>query len=133
MTGKFPWGAFGPVQRFFCPRRLPRALLDASWGRSCAKPGANSETKGLGIDLGVHFGSKNDDCWMLYRLPSMCGSYHVVGLFSLLLFSFISVFCGRARKRPKGQIRHTLRAKTCFFKVRACAGFAARTTTDGQK
>ena len=49
------------------------------------------------------------------------------------LFSFIYVFFGRARKRPKGQIRHTLRAKTCFFKVHACAGFAARTTTDGQK
>ena len=68
-----------------------------------------------------------------FRLRSICGVYRVFCMSSLLLFSFISAFFGRARKRPKGQIRHTLRAKTCFFKVRACAGFAARTTTDGQK
>ena len=74
------------------------------------------------------FGTKND------VFPS---STHIRCLwrflmFSLLLFSFISACFGRARKRPKGQIRHTLRAKPYFFKVHACAGFAARTTTDGQ-
>ena len=35
-------------------------------------------------------------------------------LCSLLFLSFISALFGRARKRPKGQIRHPLRAKTCF-------------------
>ena len=56
-----------------------------------------------------------------------------LGLLSVLLFISFSVFCGRARKRPKSEIRHTLHAKTSFFKVRARAGAAPRTTTDGPK
>ena len=38
---------------FFRPRRLPRAILDTSWGQSGAKLGPKSETKGLGSDLGA--------------------------------------------------------------------------------
>ena len=34
-------------------------------------------------------------------------------------------------KSPKSEIRHTLHAKTCVFKVSALAGAAPRTTTDG--
>ena len=43
----------GASNLFFRPRRLPRAILDASCDRSCAKPGAKSETKRLGTDLGA--------------------------------------------------------------------------------
>ena len=33
-VGKFAWGGFGRAHSFvFRPRRLPRALLDASWGQ----------------------------------------------------------------------------------------------------
>ena len=126
MTGKLFLAALGALlgrsKASKAPTRAPRARQEAS----------RDEKETPGVDLGRHFGSKNDGFWRLFRLPSMCGSYRVFGLFSLHLFSFIYVFFGRARKRPKGQIRHTLRAKTCFFKVHACAGFAARTTTDGQ-
>ena len=108
MAGKLFLAALGALlgcsKASKAPTRAPRAREEAP----------RDERDTPGVDLGRHFGSKNDDFGMLFRLPSMCGSYSVVGLFSLLFFSFISVFFGRARKRPKGQIRHSLRAKTCF-------------------
>ena len=62
-----------------------------------------------------------------------CACPCFLGLLSVLLFISFLVFCVRARKRPKSEIRHTLHAKTSFFKVRARAGAAPRTTTDGPK
>ena len=51
----------------------------------------------------------------------------------MLFFVSFSVFSGRARKTPKTEIRHTLHAKTWFFKVRARAAAAPRTTTNRSK
>ena len=127
MAGKLFLAALGALlgrsKASKAPTRAPRARQETS----------RDEKETPGVDFGRHFGSKNDDCWRFVRLPSMCGMYRVFCLCSLLLFSFISALFGRARKRPKGQIRHTLHAKTCFFKVRARAGAAPRTTTDGPK
>ena len=45
-------------------------------------------------------------------------------------FISFSVFFGRARKSPKCENRHTLQAKTCFFKIRAGTGLATGKATD---
>ena len=89
----------GASKAFFSrPRRLARALLDASWGRSCAKPGAKSETKGPGIDFGSHFGSQNDVCCEMLGVSAACVFFCVVGLDYSKVFFLFPWFAPCARK-----------------------------------
>ena len=81
-----------------------------------------------GVDFWSHFSSQNHHFGLLFLLFARACFLPFCDCFQCR-FSAHFLFCGRARKRPKSEIRHTLHAKTCFFKVRAVAGAAPRTTT----
>ena len=70
----------GASNVFFAPRRLPRALLDASWGRSCAKPDAKTEKEGPGIDFGSHFGYQCVAFLVILGVSAACVVSYVFGL-----------------------------------------------------
>ena len=112
------------------------AFLGRSWsffGRSLLLLGASCGAGGLrqasGVDFRCHVGSILDHFGCFIKLCLGCIVRSVFRLFSMLFFLLFQVFWAARETRPKSENRHTLRTKTCFFKVRARARAGARETT----
>ena len=141
LGGRLPGG---PILRPGKSRKSLSAALGAflgrSWsffGRSLLLLGASCGAGGLrqasGVDFRCHVGSILDHFGCFFKLCLGCIVRCVFRLFSVLFFLLFQVFWAARETRPKSENRHTLHAKTCFFKVRARARAGARETTEGQK
>ena len=114
---------------FWSPRGHPSDF----WHHLAANLVPKRPPTASGVDFGSHFGSKNDHFRLLFVVTFAFALTCFLVLFSVLFFVSFSVLSGRARKTPKTEIRYTFHAKTWFFKVRARAAAAPRTTTNRSK
>ena len=107
-AGKFYLGAPGRIQSCFF---VSGGSQERSWTRLGVDLARRDEKDAPGVDLGSHFGSKND---VFFRIRSICGCYRVFCMFSLLFFSFISACLAVRAKGRKAKFDTLSERKRVF-------------------